>query len=90
MARARIAVEAARKIARNTPVELEAATALETQAQARYKAGLAAVVEVADAQRLLRQAEVDDSLAKLGVWQALFALAAAQGEIDELLAAASR
>ena len=88
--RARIAVQSARAIAENTPVELEAAEALETQAQARYKAGLGTVVEVAEAQRLLRQAEVDDSLASLGIWRALFGLAAAQGELDELLTATSR
>ena len=90
VARARIAVQSARAIAENTPVELEAANALETQAQARYTAGLGTVVEVAEAQRLLRQAEVDDSLATLGIWRALLGLAAAQGELDELLAAASR
>ncbi|MEZ5394761.1 MAG: TolC family protein [Bryobacterales bacterium] len=90
VARARIAVDAARKIAANTPIELDAARTLETQAQARYKAQLGTVVEVAEAQRLLRQAEVDDALARLGVWRALFALAAAQGEMDELLTAASR
>lgn len=89
-ARAKIAVDAARRIARNAPVELKAAQALETQTRARYKAGLGTVAEVADAQRLLRQAEVDASLAKLGVWRALFALAAAQGTLDELLAATSR
>ncbi len=90
VARARIAVDAARRIAANTPVELEAARTLETQAQARYKAELGTVVEVAEAQRLLRQAEVDDALARLGVWRALFSLAAAQGEMNELLTAASR
>lgn len=89
VARARIGVEAARKIAANTPVELDAARSLVAQAQARYKAGLGTVVEVAEAQRLLRQAEVDDALARLGVWRAMFALAAAEGEMDELLAAAS-
>lgn len=90
VARARIAVEAARKIARKTPIGLQAAQILEEQAQARYRAGLSTVVEVAEAQRLLRQAEVDDSLAKLGVWRSMFALGAAQGEMDELLAVASR
>ena len=90
VARARIAVDAARKIAENTPIELEAARTLEAQAQARYKAELGTVVEVAEAHRLLRQAEVDESLAHLGVWRALFALAAAQGEMDALLTAASR
>jgi outer membrane protein TolC len=90
LVRARIAVDAARKIAANTPIELDAARTLETQAQARYDAKLGTVVEVADAQRILRQAEVDDSLARLGIWRALFALAAAQGEMDELLAVASQ
>jgi outer membrane protein TolC len=90
VARARIAVEAARKIAANTPIELDAARTLETQAQARYKAELGTVIEVAEAQRLLRQAEVDDALARLGVWRALFSLAAAQGEMSDLLTAASR
>ena len=90
VARARIAVNAARKIASNTPIELEAARTLETQARARYNAKLGTVVEVAEAQRLLRQAEVEDALAKLGVWRAMFASAAAQGNMDELLTAASR
>ncbi len=89
VARAKIAVESARRIARNTPTELAAARALETQAQVRYKAGLGTVVEVADAQRLLRQAEVDDSLAKLDIWRALLALAAAQGDMAGMLTAAS-
>ena len=38
----------------------------------------------------LGEPEVDDSLAKLGVWRSMFALGAAQGEMDELLAVASR
>jgi outer membrane protein len=90
VARARIAVDAAIKIAANTPIELDAVRTLETQAQARYNAKLATVIEVADAQRLLRQAEVDNFLARLGVWRALFAQAAAQGNMDEVLTAASR
>jgi outer membrane protein TolC len=90
VARANIALDAARRIAANTPIELEAARTLETQAAARYKAQLGTVVEVADAQQLLKQSEVDDALARLGVWRALFGLAAAQGEMDELLTAASR
>ena len=90
VARAQIALDAARKIAANTPIELEAARTLETQAQARYRAQLGTVIEVADAQRLLKQSEVDNALARLGVWRALFGLAAAQGEMDELLTVASR
>ena len=89
VARARIGVVGARKVAENTPVALGAARTLEGQAQARYQAGLGTVVEVAEAHRLLRQAEVEDALARLGVWRSLFALAAARGEMDELLTAAS-
>ncbi|MCP5110596.1 MAG: TolC family protein, partial [bacterium] len=78
-------VEAATRIAEITPVELDAARTLEEQAQARYRAGLGTVVEVADAQRLLRQAETDDVLARLGIWQALFRKAAAEGDMTELV-----
>lgn len=90
VAKARVSIEAARKVAENTPAELEAAQALEQQAEARYKASLGNVMEVAEAQRLLRQAETDDALARLSVWRAMFALAAARGDMTELLAQASR
>jgi outer membrane protein TolC len=83
--RARVQIENARRIAQNTPVALQAAQVLETQARERYRAGLGTVIEVADALRLLRQSEIDDSLARLSVWHALFALSAAQGNIDDLL-----
>ena len=85
MERARAMLNGARRIAENTPVQLEAARAAEQQAGARYKAGLGTIVEVAEAQRLLTQAEIDDSLAKLNVWRALLAVAAAQGNLDGYL-----
>ncbi|MEW6321928.1 MAG: TolC family protein [Acidobacteriota bacterium] len=78
-------VAAARRIAAETPAQLEAARALETQARARYQAGLATIVEVADAERLLLQAEVTDALARLGVWRAFVAAAAARGDVAALL-----
>ncbi len=81
-------LDGARRAARQTPVQLQAARALETQASARYKAGLATIVEVAEAQRLLSQADVDNSLAKLSVWRSLLAVAVAQGSLDDLLAKA--
>jgi outer membrane protein TolC len=74
----------------NTPIQLEAARATEQQATARYKAGLANIVEVAEAQRLLTQAEIDDALARLGVWRALFGVAAAQGDLTPMLQLASQ
>ena len=71
--RAQALMKAASDIARNTPAELKAATAAETRARARYSSGLASVTEVAEAQRLLAQAEADDAVARLGVWRALLA-----------------
>jgi outer membrane protein TolC len=89
-AKAAAGLDGARRIARNTPVQLEAARAAEQQATARYKAGLSTIVEVAEAQRLLTQAEIDDSLARLGVWRAMLAVAAAQGDLTEFLMLAGR
>ena len=53
--------------------------------RARYQAGLASIVEVADAQSLLAQAEVQDQLARIDVWRALLAQAAAQGTLTPFL-----
>jgi outer membrane protein TolC len=83
--RARAELEGARRVAENTPVELEAARVLEEQSRARYQAGLATIVEVADSQRLLLQAEVDDAVARFGVWQAIVSDAAAKGDLSDLL-----
>jgi outer membrane protein len=83
--RARAAWEGARRVAENTPIELQAARDTETQARARYQAGLATIVEVADAQRLLVQAEIDDALARLNVWRTLAQLVAAQGDLEPFL-----
>jgi outer membrane protein len=74
-------VQAARAVAANTPVQLAAAQQSEAQATARYQAGLASIVEVADAQSLLAQAEVQDQLARIDVWRALLAQSTAQGTL---------
>ena len=83
--RARAEVEGARRVAANTPIQLDAAKATEDQVRARYQAGLATLVDVADAQRLLAQAEIEDSLARLRVWRALLALAASRGDLGPFL-----
>ncbi len=75
----------ARRVARNTPIQVDAARTTEQQASARYKAGLATIVEVAEAQRLLTQAEIDDALARLSIWRAMLALAAAEGDLAPYL-----
>lgn len=82
---ARAEMEGARKVAENTPIQLASARVLEQQARARYDAGLAPILEVADAQRLLLQAEVGDAVARLAVWRAMVANAAASGDISRLL-----
>ena len=46
-------------------------------------------LEVADVQRRLTQAEIDDSLARLGIWRARLAVFAAEGDITPLLTEAS-
>jgi outer membrane protein TolC len=80
-ARARALMAAAAEIARNTPVERQAAIDAESRARARYSSGLAPITEVAEAQRLLAQAEADDAVARLGVWRALLAAAQARGDL---------
>ena len=76
----------ARLVVQNTPVQLRAARAAEQQAAARYKAGLSSVIDVAEAERLLTQTEIDDALARLNVWRAELAVAAAAGDMDTFLA----
>jgi outer membrane protein TolC len=78
---ARVILEASRREAANTPIALSAARTAEAQATARYRAGLATVVEVAEAQRLLAQAEIDDAVARLGVRRAELLLARAIGDL---------
>ena len=83
--RAQASLQGARQVAGYTPVELQAARETELQQRARYQAALATLVEVADAQSLLVQAETDDALARLAVWQNLASVAAAQGDLQPFL-----
>jgi len=83
--KAQASLDGARKVAENTPLELEAARTTETQERARYQAGLATLVGVSDAQSFLVQAEIDDALARLAVWQNLASVAAAQGDLAPFL-----
>jgi outer membrane protein TolC len=76
------------RVAQNTAPALAAAQAASSQATARYQAGLAPVIEVADAQRLLAQAELEDVLARIEVWRALLLVARATGDFDVFLATA--
>jgi outer membrane protein len=79
-------VQGARAIAANTPVQLAAARETEVRARARYESGLATVTEVADAQSLLAEAEVQNDFARIDVWRALLTAAAARGDLAPFLA----
>ena len=78
-------VDAARAIAQNTPIQLAAAQQSEAQARARYDAGLAGIVEVAEAQNLLAGAEYQNGVARVDVWRSLLARAIAQGTLVPFL-----
>jgi outer membrane protein TolC len=88
--RAVATLNGARRIAANTPVQVSAARAAVQQATARYQAGLGNIDEVAEAQRLLTQAEIDDVLARLSVWRGLLGIATAAGDIQPFVAEASQ
>jgi outer membrane protein TolC len=86
MAQAKAQVEGARRIAVLAPRQVEALKSVLEQTQARYRAGLGTLLEVADAQRQLTQAEIDASLARLSVWRAELAVAHIQGDLEPFLA----
>ena len=80
----------ARRVAANTPVEVSSARAALQQATARYQSGLAPIDDVAQAQRLLVEAQIDDALARLNVWRARLQIETARGNIQPFLAEASQ
>ncbi|MGO9257372.1 MAG: TolC family protein [Bryobacteraceae bacterium] len=80
----------ARRVAAITPAEVSAARTALQQATARYQSGLAPIDDVAQAQRLLVQAQIDDALARLNVWRAMLQLATARGDIEPFLAEAAQ
>jgi outer membrane protein TolC len=84
-ARAQALIDGALRIAQETPNQLRAAQQAEALTRERYKYGLATVTEVADAQRLLAQAEIDDAVAHLNVWRALLVAARLQGDLKPFL-----
>jgi outer membrane protein TolC len=88
--RAREALTTAQSIAQQTAIELNAARLAESQAEARYRAGLTTVVEVAESQQLLVQADTEDAVARLSVWRALLQEAFAQGDLQPFLEAAEK
>lgn len=84
-ARAQALIDGALRIARETPNQLRAAQDAERLTRERYKYGLATITEVADAQRLLTQAEIENSVAQLNVWRALLVAARLNGDLKPFL-----
>ena len=84
-AQARAITAAAFQIAANTPQQLQAARDTDVQARARYEAGLTNVIEVAEAQRLLADAEAANAVASLAVWRALLAESIVKGDVQPFL-----
>jgi outer membrane protein TolC len=80
----------ARRIVGNTPIQVSAARAAAQQATARYQSGLGNIDAVAEAERLLTQAEIDDALARLSVWRGLLGIAAAAGDVQPFVMEASQ
>ena len=80
----------ARNVAANTPIQVTAARTATEQATARYQSGLGNIDAVAEAQRLLAQAEIDDALARLAVWRGLLGIAVAAGDLQPFLAEANQ
>jgi outer membrane protein TolC len=87
-AQARAALRAMRSVAKNTPIQASAARTALAQATARYNAGLTSIDDVAQAQRLVVQAEMDDSIARLNVWRAFLQLQSIRGDLQPFLQAA--
>ena len=84
---ARAALRAMRSVAKNTPIQAAAGHTALAQATARYKAGLSSIDDVAQAQRLVVQAEMDNSIARLNVWRAFLQLQSVRGDLQPFLQA---
>ncbi len=83
---ARTMLDASARVAQQVALGLQAARMTERQADARYRSGLVPVVEVAEAQRLLAQAETEDAVARLRIHRARLVLGRALGDLEPFLA----
>ena len=88
--RARTLLETSIDIAKNAEIALYAAQQTDRQAEARYKSGLATLVELAEAQQLLVNAESEEAVDRLNVWRALLTIGFAAGDLTSFLDAAEK
>jgi len=84
-ARARIMLDETRRIARETPTLVQAARENEIKMVERYRTGLTNMVSVAEAERVLARAEVEDAIAQIEVWRSVLALGYVQGNLNPFL-----
>ncbi|HEY9789034.1 MAG TPA: TolC family protein [Candidatus Obscuribacterales bacterium] len=82
---ARAMVEGAVALAQNTVIQVQAASEAELRARTRYESGLANIAEVAQAERLLTEAQVQMSVARVRVWSSLLAVSNSRGDIKPFL-----
>ncbi|HMI66767.1 MAG TPA: TolC family protein [Cyclobacteriaceae bacterium] len=80
--RARFRYQAALDVARQAPIQLQAAQDAFDQAKARYDAGLSTILELTQTFAVLNRAEVDASVAKGNVWRSILQFAAARGDFS--------
>ena len=80
----------ARRVTENTPEEVSSARSALEQATARYQSGLSPIDDIAQAQRLLVAAQIDDALARLNVWRALLEVDSIRGDIQPFVSEASQ
>jgi outer membrane protein TolC len=78
-------LQGALRVAKQTAPTLAAAKTAEEQAVARFRTGLAPVVDVADAERVLAQAELEDAVARLEVRRAMLLMGRASGDLGPFL-----
>jgi outer membrane protein TolC len=71
-------------------ISLQSSHAALTQAQARYRAGLYTIDAVAEALRLVADAEAGDAIARTDIWRARMLLARAVGDLGPLLSEISQ
>lgn len=72
----------------NAPVKVRAAREAVNSVKVRYQLGLASVNDVAQDEQLLTEFEVEEATARLRVWRALLAEAAAKGDMTQFRRAA--
>lgn len=84
-AKARILLSQTMKVARETPKLVDAARVRETMVFKRYSTGLTNMVSLAEAEKALVEAQVEDALAQVEVWRSILALAYVQGDLGPFM-----